>query len=379
MTQLAWSRAGNYLLLAVSLLLALLLAEGLLRFYENRFVDHGVRFSANGVDLGANNFNDGFVSFAKPDGEFRVLSFGDSFAYAIVRYPWTYHAIIAKRAGEQLEDGSVRVVNLGEPAISFAEYLVNYRFWAERLEHDAALFLVFVGNDLLRVRKRDKEAINRVFADLDFGPVGGERRLGRVPERYGLRLVDHLYALWMTYTSRLPEREIQDERYNFAALSIPEAQFQEIQNIRLQNFDPGGSALDAGFDEAELFFQAVAQIRGRGVDVLIALAPDQLQVDEVLRGDVLGRIGAASEGYDFEWPNRRLFSIRDAVDPEIPMIDLLPVFKCARDSGEEHYRPHDTHWSLEGNRVAGEAIAEAMRWYWFEDRREAMPSPACGG
>jgi hypothetical protein len=65
----------------------------------------------------------------------------------------------------------------------------------------------------------------------------------------------------------------------------------------------------------------------------------------------------------------------------VPMIDLLPIFWCARDSGEMHYRPRDTHWSLEGNRVAGEAIAKAMRWYWFQDRprtmAEPMPSPAC--
>ncbi len=379
MSQLARGRAGKFLLLAISLLFALLLAEGALRVYEKLFVDRGVRFSGTGVDLEANNFNDGFVSFAKSDGEFRILSFGDSFAYATVRYPWSYHAIISEQAGSYLGDTTVRVVNLGEPAISFAEYLVNYQFWSGKLEHDAALFLVFVGNDLLRVRQRDKEDINRVFADMEFGIAAGERRLGRVPERYGLRLADYLYALWGSWVSRLPEREEADERYNFAVLSIPEAQFEQIQLTRLQNYDPSSEVLDAGFDEAELFFRAVAEIRNHGVDVLVALAPDQLQVDEVLRGEVLERMGATSAQYDFAWPNRRLFLIRDAVAPEIPMVDLLPIFECARDSGETHYRPRDTHWSLEGNRVAGTAIAQAMRWYWFEEKSGAMPSPACDG
>lgn len=369
-------RPGSYLLLLGSVLFALALAEVLLRVYEGYFVEQGIRLSATGVDLGANNFNDGFVPFERPEGEFRVLSLGDSFAFATVRYPWSYHAIAGNRASAGLDDASVRLVNLGEPAISFAEYLFNYRFWSQHLEHDAVLFLVFIGNDLLRVRKRKREDINRVFADMEFDVVGGERRLGRVPEASGLRLFDYLYALWGSWASRAPEREEQDDRYNFAVLTIPEAQFHDIQVERLNNYDPSSRRLDAGYEQAQSFFEAVGRLQSDGVWVLVALAPDQLQVDAALRDATLLQEGREAGEFDFELPNRRLFELRDALAPHVPMIDLLPAFACA-ETDDPLYRLRDTHWSVAGNRLAGEVIAEAMRWYWFEEQAGQYQAASC--
>ena len=104
------------------------------------------------VDLAALNLNDSVVTRVKPAGEFRVLGLGDSFAYGIVQYPYTYH----RRAAEVLEatipGRHVRMVDLGEPAVSFVQYGNALRRWERTLEHDGVDLMVYLGQR--RARRR---------------------------------------------------------------------------------------------------------------------------------------------------------------------------------------------------------------------------------
>ena len=45
---------------------------------------------------------------------------------------------------------------------------------------------------------------------------------------------------------------------------------------------------------------------------------------------------------------------------KLPFVDLLPRFKALAKAGEVLYYPFDTHWSLEGRRVAAKLIAASL-------------------
>lgn len=57
---------------------------------------------------------------------------------------------------------------------------------------------------------------------------------------------------------------------------------------------------------------------------------------------------------------RRLEKVVAQVSPEIRYVDLTPVFVAEAEKGRLLYLPDDTHWSVEGHRLAAEAIAKAI-------------------
>ena len=68
----------------------------------------------------------------------------------------------------------------------------------------------------------------------------------------------------------------------------------------------------------------------------------------------------ASYTWDLEKPDRRLARICRARG--IPVLLLEPLFgEAARRTGKRLHWPVDGHWNVEGNRLAGELIADFVR------------------
>jgi len=97
--------------------------------------------------------------------------------------------------------------------------------------------------------------------------------------------------------------------------------------------------------------------RGNGADVLVTLMPDESQIDSGLRDRVSAARELFPEQFDWKQPNQLLTEALAA--EQIEVLDLLPaMLEAARK--ERLYKPADTHWNLAGNRVAAEAIANAL-------------------
>lgn len=356
---------ANLALVLVALLIALVIAENTLRVYESRLSDTGLEFDDDGIDLAANNFNDSWISFAKAADEFRVLSFGDSFAYGIVHYRYSYHAVAANYLNDRVGgDGVwVRFVNLGEPAISFPEYTRNQQYWAEILEHDTSLFLVFVGNDFLRVRRRTEEQVNR-FANLDFDMQTGERRIGRIPVTGPLRLVDYFRAVWGSLNSRVPAGVV-DRRYNRAVLELGRGRLEEIAREHLVNYDTERlEELRDGYLAAAAFLEALDE-HGYSKPPVVILAPELLQIDLELQQRLPGQGGEQVPALDWDLPRKVFGQIRDRLAPGVAVLDLAPVLRCAARQGMEVHFGTDTHWSAEANALVGEAVGRDLSARWF--------------
>ena len=99
--------------------------------------------------------------------------------------------------------------------------------------------------------------------------------------------------------------------------------------------------------------------RGSRLVVVIIGAPEQVYQDEwehtIARNPAMQALN-----WDLDGPNRRLNAFLAAEN--IPHLDLLPVFRrAAAQPGTPplHFR-HDQHWTIEGHRLAAEAIHDFL-------------------
>lgn len=360
----------NLLLALVSTCVALLLADGLLRLYE-RFAR--VELSAindQAVDLAQLNFNDSSVERAKDANEYRVLSLGDSFAYTITKYPWSYHGIAAALLAEQLPGTSLRIVNLGQPSISFHQYIEAYRYWSSLIEHDAVIFNIYLGNDILDVAYRhvpDRVEVPEAFARFHYSLQTAQVIPARLPRKFPLRMFDYLFAYYHIWTGGIRAGEDAGiGPYNYSMLNLGEDRYYEVLHKQLDNFDPTKlSALEEGYAAVAEFAAFLAEIRRSGKPVVVMLSPSEGQVTPREQQALASRFDIDPTAYDFELPAYLVRKIFQRIDGSIPLIDLFEAFRCATDAGVDLYYQTDTHWTAEGNRLAGEVLANFVGERWF--------------
>jgi SGNH hydrolase-like domain, acetyltransferase AlgX len=355
---------GNALLAVTAVIAAVALAEGVLRFIEAREFSPEITYERlrgySTIDLGRLNYNEDKVSRAKEKGTYRLLSFGDSFAYTIVQPPHTYHKVAARIASEST-GRPWRIVNLGEPAVSFYQYMKAYKVWGALLEHDGAIFNIYLGNDLLEVSYDwvgKDEKINRVFLNMDRDLRTGAARGVTIPAKFPFRLLDYAYAVYLSAAGKIEVPPVRSRgQYNFAQSDIDEATWLETLRLQLDNFDPGRlRALRKGFAGVVRFAAFLAEVGKHGKQVVVIVSPNQVQVDEaVLRRATEGREGKAGK-LDLDLSAYLIVRIFETMAPAVPVIYLRPVLTCAAHEGLANYYKTDSHWSVEGNRVVGEFL-----------------------
>lgn len=361
----------NLLLAVVSTCIALLMADGLLRLYERSArVGHSA-ISEHSVDFAQLNFNDSSVERAKEANEYRVLSVGDSFAYTITKYPYSYHGIAAALVQERLPATSLRIVNLGQPSISFHQYIEAYRYWSSLIEHDAVIFNIYLGNDILDVAYHhvpDRVEVPEAFARFHYSLQTAQIIPARLPRRFPLRLFDYLFAYYHIRTGGVRAGEDAGiGPYNYSMLNLGEDRYYAVLHKQMDNFDPAKlSALEEGYAAVAEFAAFVAEIRRAGKPVVVMLSPSEVQVTPRKQQAVASRFDVDPTAYDFELPAYLVRQIFQRIDDRIPLIDLFEAFRCATDAGVDLYYETDTHWTAEGNRLAGEVLANFVGERWFD-------------
>ncbi len=374
-------RWHNLLLLVLVSALSIWLADRIFRAYENsQLVPRLPDINAAGpVNLSALHYNDGLVDRHSADGEFRILSFGDSFTYSVMDPEWSYNGILQRRLEESVGEFRFRVINLGEPATGTRHFLEAYNFWSQVLEHDAVLFHIFLGNDVLDDAYIHASVVwapnEAVFRGDNPILVAGNRR---VPRKYPVRMLDHAWAWWMSGKTR-SEQDLP-EGYNWAGLTDFDSEtFQGINFKYMENFDPQKlPGLLAGYEQVLRLLQRAREISDSGTPVAIALGPAEPQVDDALRLEAITSRGADPSSYDLRLPQRIIERMRERVAPDVPLIDLTDAFREKRQqSGEKLYFRQNTHWDKAGNRLAGEEIAAVLNQAWFSKTGPAKP--ASGG
>jgi len=116
--------------------------------------------------------------------------------------------------------------------------------------------------------------------------------------------------------------------------------------------------VETAYRSAETLLQAMQDESARHhIRLLVALAPDEVQVSETVRRNLASRYSLDLSAYDWDQPNRRLGAALAA--RHIPVVDLLPPLRDAART-QAVYLKYNTHWNDAGNRVVSDAIWSAI-------------------
>lgn len=363
--------------------------EWIFRTYEQARFSVGYADKHGVVDLHALNYNDATVPIVKPANEWRILSFGDSFAYGVTVYDYSYSGVAARLVNAKQTEPRVRIVNLGEPATSVNDYRAACQYWSAILHPDAVIFNIFLGNDISDIAFKytpPQWMPNSIFNEQNFNIVDGSAR-SHIPHKFSLRVFDYAYAysLVFLYTQQPPQLQVPDSRYTVTAdnnfIHFPEELFFTTTKEQLISFDFSRiDALLAGYAAMYEFMRFASDLQQTGKRVLITLAPSESQIDPVLRAELEKRYHLDLTPYDWSLPARIIRKIAAQVDTRLPVIDLTGYFQCQAEAGEKLYHPRNTHWNPEGNALAAQVISSWMLRNWFDARGTASDDrQACAG
>lgn len=265
----------------------------------------------------------------------RILMLGDSFVFGQGVQAEDALPLQLERALEQRGD-STTVLNGGVVGYATRQELAWYRRYGARLSPELVIVGAFLGNDL----QDNRTSSLRRFND---GVVTAPTRRWHTPVTSWAYEHSHLYAL----VRRVPERVLERRRKGA----------DDYYTGFLRKYAPPD---DSVFREevavtAAAFAGLHAAVRASGADLLVALVPEAVQVEERRRAEV-ARVVPAGQPLDFEHPNTVFARMLDSLG--IRWVDLTPAFRAAAGNGDLLYYPRDGHWTAAGNALAAGVLAE---------------------
>lgn len=281
--------------------------------------------------LNSRGFNDVDYELSKPLGVYRVAAIGDSVAFGVVPYRANYLTLLE---AELAPDGRIEVINLGVPGTEPKDYLAILLEEGLAFRPDLVMVGFFIGNDFESAAKKPHE---HSYVATSF------------------------YFLWRVWGAGMPAVVRTDSSaasYDDDEPSFAWDRFLEIEVDRAKIYSRDEAGLRAPMTRAVGYLRDMRDISRRaGADILVVLLPDEVQVDEELRDQVVRAHRSTGDQFDFRLPNRLLAV--ELSKEGIPFLDVLPVFE-QEGRHTRLYKPRDTHWNLAGNRLAAATIARFL-------------------
>ena len=385
-----WSRTSrfNFLINAslfiISVLVSLVLFDWAFIKYENAFLlnsSKDIQVSENNTfDLASLGFKEKTVSATKSPNTIRILSIGDSFAYAAVPIPHTYSDVLETLLNQTGDGPDFEVINLGIPGISFPEYLAQFNFWSSRLDFDGVIFNIYTGNDLL-----DMEWLP-YSKNEEIRFKNGEFFVGKgswVPRLYRFRFLDYAKAYYSMHMPRVREflssdsQMMQkanmfpwiDARYFIAGNDVQPPPFY-IKAMRRASFAYRINTIDK-VRNGYLWFLALMDLAQQTIDsgkfVLILNSPSNLAYSKKIQELIID--GIPEDSLDPQLPGAMMASLAEMRQFKGKIIDLFDCFTSY--AGEEIYFSSlsDTHWTKYGNEIVGRILADQVLNDWLKIKR----------
>ena len=300
--------------------------------------------------------NDEPVTFAKPEGVYRILVMGDSYAQGLQipreqGFPDLLETDLNQDSTTQYE-----VINFSIDTLGTDRLLMLYALLGHRFEADLVLLATYVGNDVQNnsielAALRNEGYQPRPFFKLD---AGGNLRLHNWNEP--LPEGDAPALTWLRRARTERQHEIITPP---APEIISRAPYTLAYPVQLGLYLPEDAywAEAWALTEAILVqFQELAEAQGSAFGLLII--PDRRAVhtedyqrtrqDYSLVGD-----------YDAAAPVQRMASLAEQHD--IPALNLLAPLRAIDSDGLRAYLPVDGHYNENGHRVTAQAVSRWLR------------------
>ena len=244
-----------------------------------------------------------------------------------------------------------RVANLGNSGYGPPQELGVLKRYGLPLQPDTVIWAFYEGNDVSDMKEYEKKlttlsGVSAFWQDFWF------RSLTR-----------NLLALYFRSTTRecVPSRRIQPYRAKFTDYA---------QAVSPVFFAPPDD-VDSFYSEDDLrraasyIAEAARLCRERNIRFIVAFVPDKYRVYADLSNVALSTEEIRS--WKLDDSPARLERFLTAMIPGLEYVDLTQALKSESRRGVPTYLSDDTHWSVEGHRVAAETL------------HLAIESPALGG
>jgi hypothetical protein len=234
----------------------------------------------------------------------------------------------------------VPVANLGISGYGPEQELIVLKRYALNLRPKTIVWLFFEGNDLLQLDPEEKE---RGFAQVDAGtPLDSywmrslTRSLLVLSKKAAQGCVpQHTY---LQYRGTFQEASGKQTEMFFWEKPVP---LKPTDRLRLERF-------------RSIVAEANELCRQQGIRFVVAFVPVSYRVHQGLANF------EPSTSEMREWPLNNLPDEVEpmvrAISPDIAFVDLTHPLRAAAAAGVLTYLPDDTHWTAEGQRVAGQAL-----------------------
>lgn len=330
------STAGAVLVVSVA---TLGLAEAGLRIYQrihplpifysnayNRF--RGQPFAQDfDFRLNSRGFKDVEFETRKPDGTFRILGIGDSFAFGVVPYADNYLTLLEEHLAGR--GHKVEVLNMGIPGIGPEDYLALLVREGLELHPDLVLVSFFIGNDfILREEARSLISYSYVATAIKYAIDVRTKVPGQIV--HGNIAYD-------------------DDRPTFS-----DSAYLDLLRDRSGIFATQDPRFAGALARAVSDVVAMRDICERlGIRFMAVLIPDEVQIEGSLRRKVIETPGPGAGTLDFDLPNDRLHG--ELARRGVEYLDLLEDLRYSSTQARL-YKPSDSHWNVKGNAVAADLI-----------------------
>lgn len=357
------------LLCFIVLELAMILLEPVL-FRGFYMYDRDMGFRVRPYIDGTNRFgfNDKDYPLAKAPGTFRILVVGDSFAWAGGR-DGNYTAMLEDRFEADYRTQRIEVINSGYPGTHTAEQLAMLKKFGLQYDPDLVILGFFVGNDFYDANpNRKRIVINGTHFDVDRR---NQMDLFGIPVLARSRLIEFIRQKGRVVTELTNARQQSEAKAAENPPSFSENIYLELEYRRMSMFNRSLHTQGIFKERIVFILSSIFEMRQlldeKNIPLLIAIYPDEFQVNDKLRQTIFQRYNLDPADYDMELVQDLLKRYLD--QQHIAYLDLLKPFQT-RGKSQSLYLLRNTHWNEAGNRLAADALFDHLtRDRWVQDRR----------
>lgn len=298
------------------------------------------RFRPDGTMINFSGFYDSEHSKEKKSGTTRIAFIGDSFTWAKDSKNGHFIFQIEDLAGEA--GINLETLKMGLPGIGPHEYFGLLKKEAFAYQLDAVIVMFFVGNDIFQAHPDFKTVI---LLGSPFLALNNPWDIG------GSSFYFYTYRL-VLYISHIISDRLSGKPPD---TTFSKGTFLFIEKKRAIIFEStqGRFMRQCYLAAVNILKKMNNEAKKRGVTFFVVLIPDEIQVNSELREAVLKEYGLNPKDYDFEQPQKILFT--QLKESGILVLDLLPSFKY-ESINKTLFRKQDTHWNKEGNLLAAKQL-----------------------
>jgi len=298
-------------------------------------------------------FNDVDRPLEKPPGIFRLLVLGDSWNWAGGR-EGNFTALLEKRFEQHYGAHVVEVVNAGYPGTHTGAQLAVLKKYGLRYHPDLVVLGFSTGGDFSTADPtRRRVVLNGVLVDARGGfnavlwdrPIVLRSRLVALAQAAWQALCDSLRKRWAAG----PQGALSEERFLSRGHTL--MTFCGLHALQAGSLDPHLTYSFAGISDMQ------SLLSRRGIALMVAIFPDELDVNERLAQQVYSRFQLDPKDYVPSCVHNLVRAYLGATG--IPFIDLFDDVR-AQAQQRALYQFRDPHWNAAGNRLAADVLFERL-------------------